>query len=249
MLIIPAIDLLDGKCVQLLQGNYDEATVYENDPAGVATRFEQAGAKRLHIVDLDAARGDRRTNRKRIIRVRRAVTCTIELGGGIRSDQDIENVMDLGIDRMVLGTVVVRKPRLVEGWCAKYGGIFLAGIDAKDGTVMVSGWEESTSITDLALAERAKTMGIGGIIYTSISQDGTMQGPDIERTNAIAEKSGLPVILSGGVASIEDLERIEKEGHPGVKGAIVGTAIYEKKIDLSELFTRFPQDQAADIPW
>lgn len=241
MLIIPAIDLLGGKCVRLLQGNYDDVTVYENDPAAVAKRFEDAGATRLHVVDLDAARGDKRTNRKRIIRIRRAVTATVELGGGIRTDEDIENLMDLGIDRMVLGTVIVRKPRLVEGWCAKYGRIFLAGIDAKEGKVMVSGWEESVPVGDEELAERVKTMGLAGIIYTSIANDGTLAGPDIERTNRIAEKSGLPVILSGGVSSIEDLERVEKEAHPGVRGAIVGKAFYEKKIDVNELFTRFAQ--------
>lgn len=249
MLIIPAIDLLGGKCVRLLQGNYDEATVYENDPAAAALRFAEAGAHRLHVVDLDAARGDRRTNRKRIIRIRRAVQTTIQLGGGIRTDEDIENLMDLGIDRMVLGTVFVRKPRLVEGWCAKYGRIFLAGIDARAGTVMVSGWEESTSVNDLDLAERAKSMGLAGIVYTSIAQDGTLSGPDIERTNAVAERSNLPVVLSGGVSSLEDIERIEHERHAGVEGVILGTAVYENKIDLAAAYERFPQPGESELRW
>jgi phosphoribosylformimino-5-aminoimidazole carboxamide ribotide isomerase len=247
MLIIPAIDLLGGKCVRLLQGNYDDATVYDSDPAAVATRFEEAGAGRIHVVDLDAARGDKRANRKRIIRVRRAVNATLELGGGIRSDEDIENLMDLGIDRMVLGTVIVRKPRLVEGWCSKYGRIFLAGIDAKDGQVMVSGWEEAAPLSDEELAKRVSGMGLSGIIYTSIAADGTLAGPDLERTNRIAEVSGLPVILSGGVSSIEDLERVEKESHSGVLGAIVGKAIYEQKIELAALFSRFPQSAEVEL--
>src|SRR6056297_2762785 len=227
MIIIPAIDLLRGQCVRLNQGDYDEATFYERDPVAVAREFEQAGARRIHVVDLDAAHGDKATNRKKIRKIRKAVSCVIELGGGIRSDDDIEELLDLGIDRLVLGTTFARKPSIVEGWSAHYGNVFLAGIDSRDGQVYISGWEEETKVADLDLAKRAKETGILAIIFTSIDRDGMMEGPNIERTNRIAEASGLPVILSGGVSSREDLDRLQSEGHANIVAAITGKAIYE----------------------
>lgn len=246
MIIIPAIDLLRGKCVRLNQGDYGEATFYDKDPVAVAREFEQAGAKRIHIVDLNAAHGDKATNRKTIRKIRKAVSCVIELGGGIRTDDDIEELLDIGIDRFVLGTTFARNPRIVEGWSAHYGDIFVAGIDAKDGFVYVSGWEQETGLEDTALAQQAKRVGASGIIYTNIERDGTLSGPDIGRTNLMAETSGLPVVLSGGIGSQEDVKTVIENSHRGVRGVIVGKAIYEGTLELKTLIDTFQGSEGAD---
>lgn len=236
MTVIPAIDILGGECVRLVRGDYQDATIYEKDPVVMARKFAEAGAKRIHVVDLDAARGDSRTNRKKIRKIRRAVDATIQLGGGIRRDEDIEELLDLGIDRLVIGTAFARRPESVAGWVAHYGDVFLVGIDALDGMVRISGWEKETQIRDLDLAERAREARVAGIIYTNIDRDGTMDGPDIERTNAVAKASGLPVILSGGIGTADDLEKVRSNTDPNVVGVIVGKAIYEGTIDLETVF-------------
>lgn len=240
MTVIPAIDILGGRCVRLTQGDYDQVDVYDRDPVAVARDFVAAGATRLHIVDLDAARGDKQTNRKKIRKIRKAVSCTLELGGGIRTDEDIEELMDLGIDRFVIGTTFARRPEVVEGWSAHYGNVFLAGIDARDHMVYVQGWEQQTGIQDVELARRAKEVGACGIIYTNIANDGTLSGPDIEGTNRIAEASGLPVILSGGIGSMADIDRVAAERHKGIVAVIAGKAIYEDAVTAAELFGKFP---------
>ena len=236
MTIVPAIDILGGECVRLVRGEYTEATVYEKDPVAMARRLAEAGARRLHIVDLDAAHGDPRTNRKKIRKIRRAVDATIQLGGGIRRDEDIEELLDLGIDRLVIGTAFARNPDAVAGWVAHYGEVFLAGIDAFDGQVRIGGWETETTQRDVELAARARAAGVSAIVYTSIERDGTMAGPDIERTNAVAVAGGLPVIPSGGVGSTADLDRVKAEAAPNVVAVIVGKAIYEGAIALDGLF-------------
>ena len=236
MTIIPAIDILDGECVRLVRGDYDEATVYEKDPVVMARKFAEAGAKRIHVGDLDAARGDRGTNRKKIRKIRRAVDATIQLGGGIRRDEDIEELLDLGIDRLIVGTSFAQRPENVAGWVAHYGDVFLVGLDAKDGKVRISGWERETHHADVDLAKKAAEAKVSGIIYTCIERDGTMEGPDIERTNLIAETAGIPVIVSGGVGKAEDLVAIRERAGKNVVGVIVGKAIYEGTIPLEGLF-------------
>ena len=248
MMVIPAIDILGGRCVRLTQGDYDQVDVYEKDPVAVARDFVQAGATRLHIVDLDAARGDKQSNRKKIRKIRKAVTCTLELGGGIRTDDDIEELMDLGIDRFVIGTTFARRPEIVEGWSAHYGNVFLAGIDARDHMVYVEGWERQTGIEDVTLARRAREVGACGIIYTNIANDGMLGGPDIEGANRIAEASQLPVIVSGGVGSIADVEQLVSLRHKNVVAVIAGKAIYEDAVVLSELFRAFPSPDG-ELPW
>lgn len=248
MTVIPAIDILDGECVRLVQGDYEQVTVYEKDPVAMARRLVEAGASRLHIVDLDAAHGDPRTNRKKIRKIRRAVAVTIELGGGIRRDEDIEELLDLGIDRLIVGTTFARRPDTVAGWVAHYGQVFLVGIDAYEGAVRVSGWERETTHTDIELAAKAKEVKAAGVIYTSIKRDGKLEGPDIERTNAVAEAAGIPVILSGGIGSSADLDQVRRSAHKNVVGVIVGKAIYEETISLDGLFTEAPQ-QGAAVEW
>jgi phosphoribosylformimino-5-aminoimidazole carboxamide ribotide isomerase len=244
--IIPAIDILDGECVQLRQGDYDEATVYDKDPVAMARRFADAGARRIHLVDLDAARGDRRINRKAIRKIRKAVDSTIQLGGGIRSDDDIEELLDLGIDRLVVGTVLARKPDIVAGWTAHYGAIFLAGIDAMEGSVRISGWEQATKLSDVELASRCRELGLAGVIYTSIGRDGTLTGPDIDRTNAIADACRLPVVLSGGIGTAADIEAVRQRSVEGVVGVIAGTAIYEGRVRIEELLSD-PEAAGVDV--
>jgi phosphoribosylformimino-5-aminoimidazole carboxamide ribotide isomerase len=249
MLIIPAIDILGGECVRLYKGDYTQATVYEKDPVAMAREFERLGAKRIHIVDLDAARGGGKRNRKKIRKIRKAVSCTLQLGGGIRDEEDVEELIDLGIDRLVVGTLFARNPSRVAGWIQHYGPVFLAGIDAKDGKVQISGWERATDIDDAVLAERAKEAGIAGIVYTNISKDGTMEGPDIEATERIARVSGLPVILSGGIGGAEDIEQVVEKKPHGVVGIITGKAVYEEKFDLPEVLEKFQDDTAGEEDW
>lgn len=240
MLIIPAIDIIDGKCVRLYQGDYGKVTSYDRDPAAKAQEFEQAGAKRIHIVDLDAARGGA-DNRALIRRIRKRVNAVLELGGGIRTEDDIEAVLEAGIDRLILGTVFAKNPGLCGEWALKYGDIFIAGIDAYNGEVKVSGWEKGSGLMDTELAEKAGRNRMCSIIYTSISRDGTLEGPDLAGTSAAAEKSGLPVIVSGGISSAEDIAAVSSHRQEGVviAGAITGKALYENRFSLKEIIEKY----------
>jgi phosphoribosylformimino-5-aminoimidazole carboxamide ribotide isomerase len=239
MTIIPAIDLLDGACVRLYQGKYDASTIYERDPLATAQRFEAAGATRIHIVDLDAARGSRSGNRRIIARIRRAVNAVIEVGGGIRSDEDARELIELGVDRLVVGTVLVRDPQRLTRWAQKFPGKIIAGIDARDGEVRISGWEEDTAMTELRAAEIAAEVGAVSIIYTDIGRDGTMNGPNIAGCRSIAEHSDLPVIVSGGVRGAEDFELLSAEDPLRLPGIITGKALYEQRFDLEQALHRF----------
>ena len=235
MTIIPAIDLLGGKCVRLFQGDYSQSTQYDYDPAEAAKEFEAAGARRIHLVDLDAARGGE-NNRKTLARIREAVSCVVEVGGGVRSEADIRELLEIGVDRVIVGTMMVREPELVAEWAGRYPRL-IAGIDARDGVVRVSGWEDASSVSDEQAAEWAGAHGMLSIIYTDISRDGTMEGASLGRTVAIAERAGLPVILSGGVRGPEDVEAAAEQ--PGIVGVITGRALYEGRIDLREVIERF----------
>ncbi|MFP4384669.1 MAG: 1-(5-phosphoribosyl)-5-[(5-phosphoribosylamino)methylideneamino]imidazole-4-carboxamide isomerase [Spirochaetia bacterium] len=241
MIVIPSIDLLNGECVRLVQGNYQNVSTYKKDSSVIAREYGELGFKRLHLVDLNGARGEKvKINRKKIIRIRKSFPGTIQLGGGIRSDEDVEEMIDLGIDRLILGTVFARRPELVEGWIAHYGGIFIIGIDAKDGKVHVSGWESETQLVDVDLARRAKEAGAAGIIYTNINRDGMLQGPDIDRSNHIAVQAEIPLIISGGIGSISDIENVNTNRSGNVKGVIVGRALYDGVIKPEEIIEKFP---------
>lgn len=246
--VIPAIDILSGHCVRLTQGSYDEVKEYNADPLVVAQRFAAAGARRIHIVDLDGADGRPEVNRAVIEQIRKKLDLTLEVGGGIRNEENVKRLLDIGVDRLILGTVLAREPENVANWVAKYGGRFIGGIDARDGEVKVSGWRESTSINAVDLASLADGMGLSSIIYTNISQDGMLAGPDIEGTSALARKARIPVILSGGVSSIEDLRKVSTEADARVVGAVAGKALYEGRIDPEELFREFPGAQG-EVSW
>jgi phosphoribosylformimino-5-aminoimidazole carboxamide ribotide isomerase len=240
MEIIPAIDLLGGACVRLRQGGYDSARRYAADPAEVARGFERAGVGRIHLVDLDAASGKGANNREAIHRVRQAVACRLEVGGGIRTEKDLRELEAAGVERLVLGTVLVRYPEQAAAWSGHCRCELWAGIDALEGRVRVAGWTEEGGLKDRELAVRARELGMSGIIYTSIARDGTLEGPDIEATNRLAAASGLPVILSGGIGGAEDVESVFRRRGAGVQGVIVGKALYEGRVDLAELLRRYP---------
>ncbi len=264
MVIIPAIDLLGGICVRLHQGNYDTAVRYTRNPVEQAKYFAELGVKRIHIVDLDAAKGQG-DNRSWIRKIRKAVPAVLEVGGGIRTEEDVQELLDAGVERLVLGTVFIRDPARVSRWVTQHGKQFLAGIDARNGMVRVSGWQEGSPFTDTEAARLARKVGMLGIIYTNIERDGTMQGPDTAQALRMAEISELPVILSGGVSSKEDIDRVaqrlidpvlsssEFHGLPqgpqnqGIVGIIIGKAYYEGKIDLQDILSKFPQPD--HTPW
>jgi phosphoribosylformimino-5-aminoimidazole carboxamide ribotide isomerase len=234
MLIIPAIDLKGGKCVRLYQGKMDKATVYADNPAEMARRWQEAGAERLHIVDLDGAVSGVRVNAEALAAICQAVTMPIEVGGGIRNLQAIEQVLDLGVKWVILGTVACREPQVVAEACENFPGRILVGIDAREGKVAVSGWTETTEMTALTLAGRCADLGVKEIIYTDISRDGTQAGVNAAATAALARAISIPVIASGGVASLEDIRRLRGVEQDGVTGVIIGRALYTGAIKLEE---------------
>ena len=243
MLVIPAIDLLGGRCVRLHQGDYTQAETYDLDPVEVAKSFVAAGAQRIHLVDLDAARTGASTNRGVIGAIRRAVRVTVEVGGGLRADADVQALVDLGVDRLVVGTVLVKNPDLVARWVTRFGQKFIAGIDARNGEVQVSGWEEKSAIKDIGLAARCRSLGLISMVYTNIARDGTLGGPDLERTLLVAEAGNLPVILSGGIASLADFDAIRQAAHPLLAGVITGKALYKNRIDLGEVIAAYQDER------
>jgi len=249
MVIIPAIDIFNGECVRLYQGKYSDATVYNADPVDTARKFEELGALRIHIVDLNAARGDREANREQIFAVRKAVSCMIEVGGGIREEKDVQRLADAGIDRMVVGTAFARDPDMISTWIMKFGRRFIAGIDALAGSARTEGWEENSGVSDIALAEKARHIGMCSIIYTNIAKDGTLEGPDIERTQAVAQAAGIPVILSGGISSLDDIKAAAEKESFGISACITGKAVYEGRIDLKEAFSLYQTSPEGGMPW
>jgi phosphoribosylformimino-5-aminoimidazole carboxamide ribotide isomerase len=232
MLVIPAIDLRGGKCVRLLQGRAEDETVYSDDPASTARRWRDLGAELIHLVDLDGAFTGEQKNLEAVKAIREAVDVPLELGGGIRDIERASMLFDLGIDRVILGTVAAERPELVREAAGKYPGRVLVGIDARDGRVAVKGWTEVTGHDAAAFAIKMESLGAAGIIYTDISRDGMLSGPNIEATANIVRSLGVPVIASGGVSSIDDIRRLM--GVEGLWGAITGKAIYSGALDLRE---------------
>lgn len=237
MQIIPAIDLKDGKCVRLLQGDYQAATIYADDPTEVARQFEAAGAKRLHLVDLNGALDGKLVNQPAIEKIIRAVQVPLQLGGGIRTLESAANLFDLGIDRVILGTIALRQPELVQEAVKKFGAArVIVGIDARNNQVAISGWQEQTTFSALDLALQMKNLGVGRINYTDISRDGMLTGPNLAATKNLAVATGMKITASGGVSTQQDIENLKKLEPFGVDSAIVGKAIYEKRIELAGLF-------------
>lgn len=241
MIVFPAIDLKDGQCVRLFKGDMNKATVFSNDPASQALEFQNSGFKFLHVVDLDGAIAGKSSNEESIKKILKAIKIPVQLGGGIRSISAIEKWLELGVNRVILGTAAASNPELVKEACKKFPHKIVVGIDSKSGRVATEGWIKTSEINALELAKQfdlAKKLedaGVAAIIYTDISRDGTMSGPDFVGTKHLAQNLSIPVIASGGVSSLEDLIKIKSLEQFGVIGAVVGRALYDKKINPKDL--------------
>jgi len=233
MIFFPAIDLKDGQCVRLVHGDMDRATVFNDDPAAQAKSFEQLGSEWLHIVDLNGAFEGEPVNAKPVEAILDAVDIPLQLGGGIRDMATIEAWLDRGVARVILGTVAVRDPDLVRDACRRHPGCVALGIDAKDGFVAVEGWAETSEITAVDLAKRFEDAGAAAIIHTDIGRDGAMQGPNLDATLALADAVSTPLILSGGVSAMADLEAVVARAAGRIEGVISGRAVYDGRIDLA----------------
>lgn len=243
MLIIPAIDLKEGQCVRLSQGQMDRATVYSQNPAEVARRWESAGAQRLHIVDLDGAISGKPKNRDVIRSIRSAVSMQIELGGGIRDIDTIDEYLSAGIDNIILGTAAIKNPELLEKSCKMFPGKIIIGIDARNDKVSVQGWTEKTEMSAIDFAQQLDSSAVSAIIFTDIKRDGMLVGPNIESTAQLAKAVAIPVIASGGVSCIEDIKRLLEIESFGVKGVVIGRALYTEDIDIRECIELAEKDQ------
>lgn len=238
MIIYPAIDLKDGKCVRLYKGDMTQDTVYNDDPAAQAREWAQAGFSWLHVVDLDGALAGAPANHSAVRGILDAVGVPVQLGGGIRSHGQIGHWLEAGVSRVILGTAAVRDPDLVRQACRDFPGRIAVGIDALDGIVMVDGWVDSGNIAAADLARLFEDAGVCAIIYTDIDRDGTGAGINMEATRALAESTSIPVIASGGAGSLDDLKavRAAADSH-GLNGVIVGRAFYDKSIDPAQALT------------
>jgi len=232
MLILPAIDLRGGQCVRLQQGDYDRETVFDEDPVAVARRFEDAGARWLHLVDLDGAREGEPRNLDPVTRVVQAVRIHVELGGGIRTTETVRQMLDLGVARVVVGTRAVREP----GWLAEiarsFPGRVALGLDARESRVAVAGWQEVTEKTVIEQLEQIEGLPLSAVVYTDVSRDGMMEGPNFAALKLVAAATSLPVIASGGVTTVENVKRLAATGV--IHGAVIGRAIYEGTLTVED---------------
>ena len=234
MIIYPAIDIRGGRCVRLTEGRFDAETVFADDPAEMALKWAGLGAEFLHLVDLDGALAGEGKNVPVIQRILKSVSIPVQLGGGIRNLKTIEKLLELGVTRLILGSAAVKNPELVAEACKKYPGHIAVGIDAKNGEVAIEGWGQGSGVAATELAKKMASFGVETIIYTDISRDGMLSGVNVEATAALARACGVPIIASGGVASLDDIRRVKAVEGDGVQGCIIGKAIYTGAVDLKE---------------
>lgn len=234
MIIYPAIDIRGGRCVRLTEGRFDAETVFADDPAEMALKWAGMGAEFLHLVDLDGALAGEGKNVPVIQRILKSVSIPVQLGGGIRNLETIEKLLELGVTRLILGSAAVKNPELVAEACKKYPGHIAVGIDAKNGEVAIEGWGQGSGVAATELAKKMASFGVETIIYTDISRDGMLSGVNVEATAALARACGVPIIASGGVASLDDIRRVKAVESDGVQGCIIGKAIYTGAVDLKE---------------
>ncbi len=230
MILFPAIDIKDGQCVRLYQGDYNQVTTYASDPVSVARRWQDAGAHWLHVVDLDGAAQGRPINKDFIRRMRNETSLHIEVGGGMRTLEHIEQVLELGVDRVILGTVAITNAELLKEALQRWHERIVVGIDARDGLVAISGWRETSQVKALELADMLCKQGVRRFVYTDIARDGAMVGPNIPSLQALQQRVSCSVIASGGVRALEDVRALAATG---VEGAIIGKAIYTGDLDLA----------------
>ena len=252
--IFPAIDLLDGKCVRLYQGDYAKSQVFNDNPADMARSWLEQGANKLHLVDLDGAKAGHPVNLDAISSIVEMVKTTatqpvqIQIGGGLRTEASVKQLLTLGVDRVILGTVAVEQPELVADLCQKYPQQIVVGIDARNGKVATKGWIETSEVLATDLAKRMMGMGVAAIIYTDIHRDGAMTGPNLDALREMASGIEIPVIASGGVSSLRDLLNLLSLEAMGVTGVIVGRAIYTGEVNLREAIRAVGEGRWQDIP-
>jgi len=233
VILFPAIDVKDGKCVRLYQGDMRKVTVFNDDPAAQARTFAAAGAEWLHVVDLDGAAKGKPVNEAAVAAIVEAVDIPVQVGGGIRDMATVDLWLGRGVARVILGTAAVKNPALVKEACRRRPGRVAVAIDARGGRVAVEGWTRQSEITAIELAGHLQDSGVAAIIYTDISRDGAMRGPDVEATMALASAVKVPVIASGGVSSMADLEALKKAGQGLLAGVVCGRALYDGRVDLA----------------
>ncbi|MBW4581295.1 MAG: 1-(5-phosphoribosyl)-5-[(5-phosphoribosylamino)methylideneamino]imidazole-4-carboxamide isomerase [Tildeniella nuda ZEHNDER 1965/U140] len=248
MEVIPAIDLLEGRCVRLYQGDYAQAETFDENPVSVARQWAEQGATRLHVVDLDGAKAGHPVNLSAIEAIVRAVDLPVQVGGGLRDRASAAALFELGVQRVILGTVAVEQPELVRALCQEFPGQIVVGIDARNGLVATRGWLEMSQVTAIDLAQQMAAFGIAAIIYTDIHRDGTLQGPNLDALRVLADGVTVPIIASGGVSSVTDLLSLLALEPSGVTGVIVGRALYTGDISLKEAIRAVGQGRWQDIP-
>jgi phosphoribosylformimino-5-aminoimidazole carboxamide ribotide isomerase len=246
--VIPAIDLLGGRCVRLYQGDYAQAEVFGEDPLEMAQRWVAEGAPRLHLVDLDGAKVGEPVNTDVIRAIAQSVAVPVQVGGGLRSQDSVRQLFDLGVERAILGTVAVEQPQLVEDLCQAFPGQIAVGIDARNGLVATRGWLEDSSLLATALAQRLENCGVSTIIYTDIQRDGTLQGPNLQALREMADSTTVPIIASGGISSLTDLLALLALEPAHVTGAIVGKALYTGAVRLREAIQAVGPARIQDVP-
>ncbi|MBE9015555.1 1-(5-phosphoribosyl)-5-[(5-phosphoribosylamino)methylideneamino]imidazole-4-carboxamide isomerase [Chroococcidiopsidales cyanobacterium LEGE 13417] len=248
MNLFPAIDLLEGRCVRLYQGDYDRSQVFHDNPADVAQQWTSQGATWLHVVDLDGAKAGKPVNLEAIAAIVEAVSVPIQVGGGLRDRASVAQLLELGVQRVILGTVAVEQPQLVASLCQEFPGRIVVGIDARNGKVATRGWLETSEVLAADLAQRMQQLGAAAIIYTDIHRDGTLAGPNLDALRELATSLSIPVIASGGVSSVTDLLSLLALEPLGVTGAIVGRALFTGDISLTQAIQAVGQGRWQDIP-
>jgi len=235
MIIFPAIDIKDGVCVRLIRGDYRQITSYENSPIDQATKYFQDGFNNIHIVDIDGALRGRAVNSFIINEIVKKVKSKIQIGGGIRTIDDISRWVEMGVDKVVMGTAAVENIELLETACNKFKNKIAVALDVKDGFIALSGWTKRTNISAIDFIKKIQNFGVSRIIYTDINRDGTKQGPNIKDTVELSSKSTIPLVISGGVSSLEDIKKIKSQSNSNIEGVIVGKSIYDGDIKISDL--------------
>lgn len=235
MIIFPAIDIKDGVCVRLIKGDYRQITTYENTPIDQATKYFKNGFNNIHIVDIDGALHGRPVNSIVIKEIIKKIKSKIQIGGGIRTIDDISRWIKIGIDRVVMGTAAVENIELLETACNKFKNKIAVSLDVKDGLIALSGWKKQTNISAIDFIKKIQNFGVSRIIYTDINRDGTKQGPNIKDTIELSSKTKIPLVISGGVSSLEDIKKIKSLSNSNIEGVIIGKAIYDGDIKINDL--------------
>ncbi|MCY7581647.1 1-(5-phosphoribosyl)-5-[(5-phosphoribosylamino)methylideneamino]imidazole-4-carboxamide isomerase [Bacillus altitudinis] len=234
--LYPAIDMRNGKCVRLVQGDYDQETIYGDSPLDMARRFANEGAKWIHLVDLDGAKAGKRVNHEHVLAIASSLDANVQIGGGIRTEEDVAFYLNNGVSRVILGSSAVSNPVFVKKMLAQYGEKIAIGIDARNGFVSTEGWLETSEVKAEELGKELAKEGAEVFIFTDIQMDGMLSGPNVESTVRLAEATGKQVIASGGVSAVGDLQKLSAQKQTGVSGAIIGKALYTKQFTLAEAF-------------